>query len=990
LKSWSIGQLVIILSIFLLASPAIIPTIHTSTASSGSGSNSPRLGFWLQESNIFVYPATTFFNTMFLTPPYPSSIEVMIFAIQQDQMNGNGCSATTPFVKQSITYWGQVAQMAESYPNIRLVFEIAFDPSSGGSGPYGLSCYNAIVQALGQYSSVYGIGVEGEYTTVGQGMNEAEMQTAMNDVTSAGKLFVNYYAPVAIPSGGYDIAHTNFPGGDSGGYDQVGTIRNADSQTIGLDSGYYANYQFPGTVSCPIGANAMSSSTAGWNQCVMSTEFGTAVSFSPASARQFLEIDVGFSSSGSFIGVSGRSTTQLWDNPTLRSWLWTDSNYQPNFVLSTSVTVTTTTTSPTTSTTTSSPTTSTTTTRPTTTTTTTRPTTTTTTTSTSSGTTTSGSVAVSTDSSSYQPGSYVDWSVNGLNPSVTYSTRLALIFTNATEIKINGANFNPMASGTSSGTFQIPSYNGLSLGFVKIEDPYSKTVGLSPTFTVGSVTTTTTSTSSSTTTQSTATSSSSTSTSQTTSQPTSTVTDSPSGVPAYTLSVLGGCASTGAGSYAAGSTATVGFTGICGRNGGSGLRVTDWSLDGGPNIAIATNGTSSITIAMNGPHTVRLYMAAQYLLTLDYGAQSSLLSVTPPSIPGDNYWYDSGTFVIFTGGVELPRFNIAGWALDGSNAVPVSGVSAYTSSFTMTQPHTLVAFVSLKTASCGSTGCASTPAFDVTVQTNTNLQAGVWVDRVYYPKSVTFAWQQGSVHNVTAAEGGRRTLVRISFGGWSGLSDSHSTTVMLTVNKSGVLTSDYSNSYLVVLAFVDRSGQPLIPQSVTLSGPQGPQVLGANLSAWAEGGAQYKVTSAIWMNWDVILANESTFKVNQPAHLIFSTDVYSETIKVADAYNLPLQGATVNVTAIDGVSFSALTNSQGTAQFRVPVGIFTANVGYLGVSDQIVAGSQGSHNYTVSFLLSYPLLATVGTVSAIAAVFAFLRIRRKKYRSGPEFFFDEV
>jgi hypothetical protein len=970
LKSRSVGQVVIVLTIILLASPALVqPAISTS--------NGPRLGFWLQEDNIFTYSATTFFNTMFLTPPYPSSLEVMIFAIQQDQTNGNGCSTTTPYVKQSIGYWSQVAQLADSYPSIRLIFEIAFDPSSGGSGTYGLGCYNSIVQALGQYPSVYGIGVEGEYTTVGQGMTEAEMVTAMNDVTAVGKLFVNYYPPVPIPAGGYDIAHTNFPGGDSGGFDQVGTLHDSDSQTIGLDSGYYANYQFPGTVTCPIGANAMSASTAGWNPCVVSTEFGTAVSFSPASARQFLEVDVGFSSSGNFIGVSGKSTTQLWDNPTLRNWLWTDPNYQSNFVLSTSVTVTTTTTTPTSTTTTSTSTTSTT------------PTTSTTTTSTSSVPTTSGSVMVSMDSSSYQPGSYVNWSAAGLNPSITYSARLALIFTNGTEIKINGANFNPMASGTSSGTFQIPSYNGLSSGFVKIEDSSARTVGLSPTFTVGSVTTTTTTSSSSTSAGSTTTSSTSTSTTQTSSQPTSTVISTHSGVSAYPLSVLGGCPSTGSGSYADGSTATVQFTGICRRSGGSGLRVTSWSLDGGTNTTLDTNSTSSISIAMNGPHTVRIHTTAQYQLSLDYGAQSSLLSITPPSIPSDNYWYDSGTFVTFNGRVQLPMFNIAGWALDGANAVPVSGVSTFTPSFTMWQSHTLVAFVSLKTVPCGSSNCANTPSFDVTIQTNTNLPSGVWVDSAYYPKSVTFVWQENSVHNITAAAGGSRPSARTSFSGWSGLSDSRSSTVLLTANKSGVLTSDYSKSYLVVLAFVDRNSQPLIPQSVTVKGPQGSQLLGTNLTAWAEAGTQYRVTSAIWMNWDIIIANDSTFNVNQPTDLTFTTDVYHETIKVADAYNLPLQGAAMNVTTLSGVSFSAFTNSQGLAHFRVPVGIFTANIGYLGASDQITFASQGSHSYTVTFLLSYPLLATIGTVSAVAAAFALLRIRRRTNQYGPQFFFDQ-
>jgi hypothetical protein len=309
-------------------------TTSVTTTNIRTGGPSQRLGFWLQESNIMgSYTPSSFFNAMFLTPPYPSTMEVMVFAIQQDETNNHGCTLTSPYVNASLRYWGQVAQIADSYPNIRLVFEIAFDPSSGGSGVYGLGCFNSVVQALGQYSSVYGMGVEGEYTQASRGMTESEMQTAMNDVTATGKLFINYYPPVPIPPGGYEITHTNFPGGDAGGYDQVGTLQNYVSQSVGLDSGYYADFQFPGTVTCPIARSAMNSSTAGWNQCVVSTELSAAVNFSPLSARQFLEIDAGFSSSGSFTGVSGQTTNQLWDNPTLRNWIWTDPDYLGNFIL---------------------------------------------------------------------------------------------------------------------------------------------------------------------------------------------------------------------------------------------------------------------------------------------------------------------------------------------------------------------------------------------------------------------------------------------------------------------------------------------------------------------------------------------------------------------------------------------------------------------------------------------------------------------------------
>jgi len=271
---------------------------------------------------------------MFLTPPYPSSVEVMIFAISQAELNNQPCSNSSSYIAQSEDYWGEIARLSQSYPNIQLIYEIAFAPSSSS---YGVSCFQTLANYFAKYSSVYGIGIEGEYTRPQSALTLVMMQSAESTVIGDGKVFVSYYVPPAlIPSGGYLIGHTNFPGGDAGGYDQLSSLSIYSSGPyIGLDSGYYANFQFPSAVTCPIGAHALNSTTAGWNQCVVNTEINTAVAISPALSRQFLELDGGFDASGSFTGVSGQNTTQLWDNPVLRGWIWADPEYAANFILST-------------------------------------------------------------------------------------------------------------------------------------------------------------------------------------------------------------------------------------------------------------------------------------------------------------------------------------------------------------------------------------------------------------------------------------------------------------------------------------------------------------------------------------------------------------------------------------------------------------------------------------------------------------------------------
>lgn len=932
----------------------------------------------------------TFFNAMFLTPPYPSSLDVMMFGpVIDEDAGGTVCSTTSTSTAtgEDVSFYSTVASMADSYPNIKLVYDIAFDQSSS---VYGLSCAEAVAEAFAQYPSVYGIGVEGEYL----GGSGNPLPAFCNYVNSLGKQCISYYISqlnLTEPSNGYEIRITPFP--MQGG--QVDDLQLSSPSYVGLTTGYYANFPFPtpdvpppNGLSCPIqegdvapaDSNPVDYPNQGYNQCVVSTILSAAVNFQPASERQFVELCVGFSGSAAhgqpdqpFTGVSGLTTYQLWDNPTLRNWIWTDPDYAPNFVLSTDAAppTSTTTTASTTSSSTSSA----------------------TSTSTASTTTTSSTASISPPYPYIYRQSSLGF-VLGTNVSVTSlnvnQTTQVVTFTAP---PVSFEFFSPTAytvlrildDGTDVTADAIVQTNStgtlyLENGSSSWEIDYSQS-GTTTTSTSSSTTSTTLANSSST-----VTSSSSTSTSQTSSassiqtswETTYLTTTTLASSQGYALSVVGGCPSTGSGVYAAGSVAVVQIMGVCDRNGNSGLRVTSWSLDGGANTTVLTNGTYALSELMNAPHTITFYTVNQYHLSLDYGAQNTLLSLTPPTIPGDNYWYDSGTVVTFVGAAQLPGYTVEGWELDSGAPSLILGAPDLTASFVMNGPHTLVILLAPATNSCPTNSCTTASTFLVTVQANVSTSGGVWVDGEYYTKPVTFVWQAASTHNVTAALGSRQASVRTLFVGWSGLSDSQSRALTITVNASGNLTADYSRQYLVTLAFTDAVGEPLTPQAVTLKGPTGTQELGTNLSVWVEPGASYSIASATWMDWNAVMSNYSSFKVTQPTTLTLPLSVYPQTIKATDVYNLPLSGATVNVTALNGFRISVTTDAQGLASFRVPVGLFNATVSYLGVSNRVVAQSEGSHSYTVSFLLSYPLLATIAAASALVGIFALFRLRKLK------------
>ena len=270
------------------------------------------------------YTPFQFFNQYFLTPPYPASLEMMVFGPLNDEQTG-GSSNT----QASINYWSQVAALADKYPAVEMQFMVAFDMSNSSQW----TLFQQFVSALSSHTSVYSVGIEGEYA---KGKTLPNMQQAMSIVHGGGKTFVNYLVdPSVVPAGGYIIGHTNFPGGDAGGGTTVCELDLfTSSPYIGISDGYYSAFNFPenGTFD----STCQSKSTLGWNQSIVDAVISHALSH-PISTRQFVNLAVGFPSPqfSTFIDSAGISTSQLWDNPTLRSWIWNNTSYSTNFVLST-------------------------------------------------------------------------------------------------------------------------------------------------------------------------------------------------------------------------------------------------------------------------------------------------------------------------------------------------------------------------------------------------------------------------------------------------------------------------------------------------------------------------------------------------------------------------------------------------------------------------------------------------------------------------------
>ena len=125
-------------------------------------------------------------------------------------------------------------------------------------------------------------------------------------------------------------------------------------------------------------------------------------------------------------------------------------------------------------------------------------------------------------------------------------------------------------------------------------------------------------------------------------------------------------------------TVEVQIAGIPGRTAGTGQRVTSYSIDEGTPILVQpTSGTITIRVLMNGPHQLAVNLIKQIQVNIDSSVSSSLAYITPPTINGDNYWYDQNSEVSLTLNGVFNRESNMGNRLE---SVTINGITTLASS----------------------------------------------------------------------------------------------------------------------------------------------------------------------------------------------------------------------------------------------------------------------------------------------------------------------
>lgn len=287
-----------------------------------------RLGFWLvspMENYPYIYSPKEFFDAYFMTPPYPSFLEY-ITGNKENWASPNGMMNPNSRFQQLLT-------IADGYPNIKIaVMLVSIDMSANT-----LTSLDSFCNAMKGHRSVASIGVEGEYMNFDAAV-KANWTRIRDIINKYGFPFVTYRPDVggqfmSATEGMYAINHGNFPHGDHS--EVCGWF--TDAANIGISLGWAQGSEpFPGNFTLANGIYTLDPSNWGWDQEVIDIILGYSTSL-PLSTRLYTSLCPGQAPS-SFVGVSGKTARELWDNPTLRSWIWNSPKYKGNFIQSNSTT----------------------------------------------------------------------------------------------------------------------------------------------------------------------------------------------------------------------------------------------------------------------------------------------------------------------------------------------------------------------------------------------------------------------------------------------------------------------------------------------------------------------------------------------------------------------------------------------------------------------------------------------------------------------------
>jgi len=222
--------------------------------------------------------------------------------------------------------------------------------------------------------------------------------------------------------------------------------------------------------------------------------------------------------------------------------------------------------------------------------------------------------------------------------------------------------------------------------------------------------------------------------------------------------------------------------------------------------------------------------------------------------------------------------------------------------------------------------------------------------------------------------------VRLMFKRWTPTGvTSPSTSYNLT--SSSTLTAQYESYFLCHFAFKDKANRELRGPTFKLRFPNGTtQEFVAPSYVWMPTGIS-RLVGVFVGNVNVLEANQ-TVVIESPLELTYYVNLRDIRLRVADIFGLPVSGAALSVTFLNGTTISTTTPSDGIVTITmVPQGRLNVTASFLSFDTQVQIDASGAPSlaeWRVTLTLSYAVLAVlVGIPAAVIVVVAAVLIRTK-------------
>jgi len=256
----------------------------------------------------------------------------------------------------------------------------------------------------------------------------------------------------------------------------------------------------------------------------------------------------------------------------------------------------------------------------------------------------------------------------------------------------------------------------------------------------------------------------------------------------------------------------------------------------------------------------------------------------------------------------------------------------------------------------------------ITVGTQTVESAGI-------PMSFALPW---GLIRISAAAVSETPGSRLLFKQWKPTGATNRT-ITYNLTATTTLEAAYDPYYLCTFTFKDKANRELRGMTYRLRFPN--STIGSFVTpgtVWMPVGVSRLVGA--YVGGINLLEINQTVTVEAPLDLTFFLNLRDVTLKVVDVFGLPVQGAALSYTFVNGTTVSTTTPSDGIVVVpRVPLSRLNATASFLSFSSlSLVDANVPQAEYRITLTISYPVLAVlVGVPLVIIVIVAFILIRSR-------------